>query len=209
MISQTSTYEIAHEHEQDHEYDVLAHIHQAKKVRQREIADAVGMSLGMTNSILKRLAAKGLVMLKRINSRNIHYLVTPSGVDHIMKRSYRYLRRTVGQVARYRDAIRHAIHEAAKETEIQEVLLVGESDLDFLVEWAAFKEGLVLRRAVESDTDKRVGGNETPRSFVVLSERIAHNDERTDEHVGADLLLASLPLATVRSTQESEEYTST
>ena len=51
----------------------------------------------MTNSILKRLATKGFLSMRKVNARNIHYLVTPEGIDLIARRSYRYLRRTVGQ----------------------------------------------------------------------------------------------------------------
>ncbi len=43
----------------------------------------------MTNAILKRLAAKGFITMRRVNSRNIQYAVTPEGVDAIARRSYR------------------------------------------------------------------------------------------------------------------------
>ena len=33
----------------------------------------------MTNSILKRLATKGFLTMRKVNVRNIHYLVTPEG----------------------------------------------------------------------------------------------------------------------------------
>ena len=63
---------------------------------QRSIARALGMSVGLTNPILKRLAQKGLVMMRRVNHNNVHYLVTPAGVEEVSRRSYLYLRRTVG-----------------------------------------------------------------------------------------------------------------
>lgn len=138
----------------DHEYEVLAHIHQHEQVKQRDIAGAIGLSLGMTNAILKRLAGKGFITMRRINSRNIHYLVTPTGVDVIAKRSYRYLRRTVGHIVRYKERMRTLFREAAADPPegrgVRTVVLVGESDLDFLVEWCAAKEGLAFRREESS-----------------------------------------------------------
>lgn len=146
MSDSVSSYDITN----DHEFDVLAHIHQHEQVKQRDIAGAIGLSLGMTNAVLKRLANKGFITMRRINSRNIHYLVTPSGVDVIAKRSYRYLRRTVGHIVRYKETMRATFREAAADPPegrgATEVLLIGESDLDFLVEWCAEKEGLDFRR---------------------------------------------------------------
>jgi DNA-binding MarR family transcriptional regulator len=146
MSDSVSSYDITN----DHEFDVLAHIHQHEQVKQRDIAGAIGLSLGMTNAILKRLANKGFISMRRINSRNIHYLVTPSGVDIIAKRSYRYLRRTVGHIVRYKETMRSVFREAAADPPegrgATEVVLIGESDLDFLVEWCAAKEGLEFRR---------------------------------------------------------------
>ena len=65
----------------------------------------IGMSLGMTNAILKRLVLKGYLSIRKVNNRNIAYAVTPAGVEAIAKRSYRYLRRTIGSIVRYKEAI--------------------------------------------------------------------------------------------------------
>jgi predicted transcriptional regulator len=133
----------------DHELDVLSHIHADTEVKQRDIAHAIGLSLGMTNSILKRLATKGLLTIRRINSRNVHYLVTPEGVDLIARRSYRYLRRTVGHVVRYKERLWELLNAAAapdSPTPATGVVLAGTSDIDFVVEWCAGKAGLPFRR---------------------------------------------------------------
>jgi len=38
-----------------------------------EPGEDVGLSLGMTNAILKRLAAKGWITVRKVNNRNIRY----------------------------------------------------------------------------------------------------------------------------------------
>ena len=173
----------------DHELQVLAHLHDHERAKQRDIAGAIGLSLGMTNAILKRLAGKGLITMRRLNSRNIHYLVTPTGVDAIAKRSYRYLRRTVGHIVRYKQRVRSILREAAgtgaKGSGVGTVLLVGESDLDFLVEWCAEKEGLTFDRV---DGIGGVGpstGTADARRLVVASEQYALGDaDWSDVHLG-------------------------
>jgi hypothetical protein len=113
-------------------------------VSQRSIAQALGMSVGLTNAILKRLTEKGFLMMRRINTHNVHYLVTPAGIDQISRRSYLYLRRTIGHVVRYKERLREFCH-AQRERGVREIVLIGESDLAFILEWCAEKEGLGFR----------------------------------------------------------------
>ena len=65
------------EHE-DKELEILENIyHSSSSVRQRDLAEIVGLSLGMTNAILKRLVKKGLLTVRKVNNRNIRYAVFP------------------------------------------------------------------------------------------------------------------------------------
>lgn len=140
----------------DHELEILSQLQQNTSVKQRDIAHAIGLSLGMTNSILRRLVTKGFVTMRKINARNIHYLVTPEGIDLIARRSYRYLRRTVGHVVRYKERLLGIFGQAALPAPegrgATAVVLVGESDLDFVVEWCAEKCGLGFARAEREAT---------------------------------------------------------
>ncbi len=50
-------------HSHEHEITILENIHnQQGVVRQRDLAEIVGLSLGMTNSILKRLASLNVLL---------------------------------------------------------------------------------------------------------------------------------------------------
>lgn len=123
-----NTYEI--------ELTILENIHAHNGgIRQRDLAEIVGLSLGMTNSILKRLAVKGLLSIKRINNRNIHYIVTAAGIEAITKKSYGYFKRTIKNVVYYKEAIEELILEI-KNQGYDGLVLKGTSDLDFIVEHA-------------------------------------------------------------------------
>ena len=132
------------------ELAVLAHVHNAEQAAahpsQRSVAAALGMSLGLTNAILKRLTDKGFLMMRRINHNNVHYLVTPDGIDQISRRSYLYIRRTIGHVVRYKERLRAWCH-AQKKAGTRRIVLAGQSDLEFLLEWCAHKEGLEFSHA--------------------------------------------------------------
>ena len=86
----------------DKEIEILSHIARGEKVRQRDLSHVIGMSLGMTNAILKRLVHKGFLAIRKVNNRNIAYIVTPAGAEAIAKRSYRYFKRTIRNIVYYR-----------------------------------------------------------------------------------------------------------
>jgi DNA-binding MarR family transcriptional regulator len=130
----------------DHEYALLESIYrhtETRPVRQRDLAKVVGISLGMTNVILRKLAQKGWVVIRRINSRNIQYAVTPSGIDLISKKSFLFLKRTVRNVVFYKDMLDHLLGEL-KESGYRAIVLVGKSDFDFIISFLCQKHKLDL-----------------------------------------------------------------
>lgn len=125
--------------------------HKNDSLRQRDLAHIAGTSLGMTNAILKRLAQKGYISIQRLNSRNIKYLVTPEGINEIAQRSYRYFKRTIRNVVFYRDQLEHAVIRAKKKG-LHTLVLIGSSDLDFILEHACTRHGLSYLKAVNQET---------------------------------------------------------
>jgi DNA-binding MarR family transcriptional regulator len=160
----------------DRELDILAQVQRNRAVTQRDIARVIGLSLGMTNAVLKRLASKGFISMRRINARNIRYLVTPAGVKLIAHRSYRYLRRTLSPIVRYKDRLLDILAHAAERSPgglgRTEVVLVGESELDFLVEWCARNVGLAFRRQADAPGAGRPAGPHRKTEFVVASNQL-------------------------------------
>jgi DNA-binding MarR family transcriptional regulator len=120
------------------ELEALQTIHKDAHVRQRDLAKIIGASLGMTNAIIKRLVKKGWLKIKKINNRKIIYAVSTEGIDAIMRRSYHYFKRTIKNVVFYKEAIARLIEEI-KNRGYAGILLVGNSDLDFIVEHCCHK----------------------------------------------------------------------
>jgi predicted transcriptional regulator len=128
----------------DHEIAILENIHhqaETRQVRQRDLARVVGISLGMTNVILKKLAQKGWVKIRKVSNRNIHYAVTPAGLEAISRRSFQFLKRTVKNVVYFKDILEGFIGDLGKKG-FQGILLVGKSDFDFILAHLCQKQGL-------------------------------------------------------------------
>jgi predicted transcriptional regulator len=140
---------------QDQEFEVLKGIYEnAGKVKQRDLARIVGLSVGMTNAIFKRLAHKGLLKIRKINNRNIQYVVSSRGIEEITKRSFRYFKRTIKNVVYYKDTLQRLLVEAKSRGHTR-VLLVGSSDMDFIVEHICVKLHLELVPRTKDAPDEK------------------------------------------------------
>ena len=152
------------------EIEILENIyHSQPHVRQRDLAQIVGLSLGMTNAILKRLAQKGWITVRKVNNRNISYAVSPDGMDVIMRKSYHYFRRTIKNVVYYRRTIEKMIREVG-ELGYEKLLLIGQSDLDFIVEHACDRFEVELLREDPPD-------HELKNVFFLYSENYIPDEE--------------------------------
>jgi DNA-binding MarR family transcriptional regulator len=145
------------------EIEVLETIHHAdendRQVVQRDIAHILGVSIGMTNAIIKRLAKKGLLTIRKVNNRNVRYALSPEGMRVLSEKSYRYFKRTIKNVVFYKEKIGDAV-SAAAEQGYDTVVLVGKSDLDFIVEHFCLKYGLGYRRV--KDGRAMIAGSAEP-----------------------------------------------
>jgi DNA-binding MarR family transcriptional regulator len=161
----------------DTEYVILENIYassrQRQSLRQRDLAQLAKTSLGMTNSILKRLAQKGWITAQKFNSRNVQYAVTLEGINEIIHRSYGYFKRTIKNIACYKDAIDEVIRGAAAK-KMKAVLLIGSSDLEFIVEHSCHYYGLSFLKSA----DKTIGAASIDRrTMVFFSEDIPQTPE--------------------------------
>jgi DNA-binding MarR family transcriptional regulator len=156
----------------DTEFIILENIYDSLErdapLRQRDLALITGTSLGMTNSVLKRLAQKGWITVKKLNHRNIQYAVTISGLNEILHRSYRYFKRTIKNIMVYKDAIDRVVYQA-KRKNYAVILLIGVSDLEFIIEHSCYNQGLSFLKTVDAKTAQQVLDE---RTFGIYGETI-------------------------------------
>jgi len=134
------------------ELSILQSIHASPQdVSQRDLARIAGLSLGMTNAILKRLAAKGMLTIKKVNNRNIRYAVSPKGLEAISRKSYHYFKRTIRNVVYYKETLEELVREIGSRG-FTGIVLVGKSDLDFIVEHLCLKTGMDYVKTEEEIT---------------------------------------------------------
>ena len=150
---------------------VLSNVHQtlisSPNASQRDISKALNMSLGMTNSILKRFVDKGWMCMHKISARNIKYVLTPEGLKEVAKRSYNYVKRTIKNVYDFKELILDFVGKQ-KSLGIKNIILLGEDDIAFIIEYACQKNEISFFNIRDINNDFNIENN----SLFLLSENI-------------------------------------
>jgi DNA-binding MarR family transcriptional regulator len=181
----------------DRELDALERIQQSQNpVHQRDLARIIGLSLGMTNAILKRLAQKGLLQVQKVNNRNIQYVVSAKGMEEIAHRSYRYLKRTIKNVVDYKQAIDSLIQDIGSRG-FRRLVLIGNSDLDFIVEHLCHKQHLDFAQrslAAAKPLLANEPGSADEQSFILYSENSISPSAGASNHTSLRFLFGAQSL---------------
>jgi hypothetical protein len=90
----------------DHIRLLLDEVAAGDHVSQRTLARRVGIALGLTNLLLKRLARRGLVRMVKVKPNRIAYFLTPAGFAAKARLSGAYFMRTTRFYAEARDRVR-------------------------------------------------------------------------------------------------------
>lgn len=152
--------------EQDSEFLLMNTINELSRaqadISQRDLSRAIHMSLGMTNVLIKRLSQRGFVLIQKVSPRKVTYVLTPDGMNELAKKTYRYLKSTIRKVVDYKELI-VTITIDAKDRGFARIGILGESDIDFIIEYAARNAGLGYELY---DDDKKIPAD----SFIFVSE---------------------------------------
>ena len=93
------------------ELAVIREIHNNHLPGQRAIATRTGISLGLTNLIIKSLIKKGYIKAKQLNQKKIQYLLTPKGFSEKTRKSYNFTLKTINMLAGVRDGLNKLISD--------------------------------------------------------------------------------------------------
>ncbi|GAB7543300.1 MarR family EPS-associated transcriptional regulator [Cupriavidus sp. 8B] len=96
-------------HQDETDYRVLQLLAANPEINQRELAGALGVSLGKINYCLRALLDKGLIKIQNFknseNKRAYAYLLTPVGITEKSELTARFLKRKMDEYERLRSEI--------------------------------------------------------------------------------------------------------
>ena len=103
----------SHDH---HTHKLLTAIEADQHQSQRSLARSLGIALGLTNLLLRRLVRKGWVRMIHIRPNRVRYLLTPTGIAEKARMSRDSLQYSVRFYADARNRIREQFSEIGSNT---------------------------------------------------------------------------------------------
>jgi len=119
----------------EREYKIIDALSQKKLSTQREISHHTGISLGLTNIIIKRLVKKGFLKIKKINKRRIFYYLTPKALLQRSIRTYNYIEKTVRDVIEIKKKIQSAVTKKIN-SDYKTIFITGKNEIAEIAKWA-------------------------------------------------------------------------
>ena len=114
------------------ELDLLTEIQDTPKTSQRDLAGRLGISLALTNLLLRNIASKGYVRVTRAGWRRWVYALTPAGFSRKIQLLVTYVHHFLEQYQRVRQTLRQELEPLALHAESR-VAIVGTGDFAELV----------------------------------------------------------------------------
>ena len=114
------------------ELDLLTEIQDTPKTSQRDLASRLGISLALTNLLLRNIASKGYVRVTRAGWRRWVYALTPAGFSRKIQLLVTYVHHFLEQYQRVRQTLRQELEPLALHAESR-VAIVGTGDFAELV----------------------------------------------------------------------------
>jgi DNA-binding MarR family transcriptional regulator len=112
----------------DHDYRLLEILSREQYASQRQVARKAGLSLGMVNLVLRRLAKTGYIKVSALNGQTMRYVLTPKGSAELAKRSYEYFLHVISSFGELRDGIAALVRDRYEHGE-RHFLIYGRSDV--------------------------------------------------------------------------------
>ncbi len=107
---------------------LLNELTQGPDVTQRELSKRIGVALGLTNLMLRRLVKKGYVKISGTKRSRIRYLITPQGILEKSRLTYEYIHYSLQFYGRIRSDLRDRLTLVAKAGH-RKILLCGTNEL--------------------------------------------------------------------------------
>lgn len=149
------------------EFAVIREISNNHLPDQRTIANRTGISLGLTNLIIKKLINKGHIKAKQLDRNKIQYILTPKGFAEKAKKSYNFTLRTISLFKSIREKLHVLILQELKKG-ADRFEIAGDNEIAEIVELAF---GNIAKGSVTCTRVKPLPGNEHTIVLGVASSR--------------------------------------
>lgn len=100
-----------------HEHRILRQLESGQRVTQRTLSRELGIALGLTNLLVRKLVTRGWISATRLKRNRIRYLITPAGLAAKAGLARAHVRDSIRLYRETRDRIRDEFIELRSSTE--------------------------------------------------------------------------------------------
>lgn len=118
-------------------------------ITQRDLASRLGIAVGLANACLRKMARKGLVKIKRINSRNITYHLTPAGIAEKARLSLQFAETTIDYYRRAKALVSETLARL-ESAGVTRIAILGATDVAEIVAICSHGYGMDVAAIVDS-----------------------------------------------------------
>jgi DNA-binding MarR family transcriptional regulator len=145
--------------EHEHDRQILQAIASGNRVTQRSLSNELGVALGLTNLLIRRLVGKGYVRMAGMGTRHVRYLMTPAGWEALGRVTRLSMANTVNLYTQAREQIRLSLASISEDCEAdasgeKRVVFYGAGDAAEIAYVSLHRTDLMLVGVVD---DKRRG----------------------------------------------------
>lgn len=110
-------------------HHILTEIDAGRPISQRSLSTSLGVALGMTNLLLRRLVRKGWVRVSRIQPNRVGYFLTPTGMAEKARMSRAYFQDSVRLYASARDRLRQSFANLSRDRPERRIVFLGTGEV--------------------------------------------------------------------------------
>ena len=157
-----------------HELEILKQIEESPTLTNRTAATRLGVSVKLAHETLKRMVSRGLLHVKKLNSRRWDYFLTPSGIAEKARLTVEFVEFSMGF---YREARRQSAQVCRKlsEQNLKTVALLGSGDIAEIIYLGIQEWDLTLLGIFDDGADKEsfMGVDVQPATALKLTDAAA------------------------------------
>lgn len=102
------------------------------EITQRQISQHTGLSLGLTNIILKRLTKTGYIKVTQLTPKKMHYILTRKGLAEKARKSYNYVLKTIKEIKNIQNNIQNLLLNAYRDGN-KKIGVLGNNELTEII----------------------------------------------------------------------------
>ena len=179
---------------------LLHEVEKTPNATQRDLSKRVGVALGLTNLMLRRLTKKGYIKILNTKGRRIRYLITPQGILEKSRLTVEFIQYSLSLYSGVRQYLRQQL-SPDQHPGVRKILLCGTSELAEIASLTIQEMGLELTGVVDLNSEERrfLGHSVQPvgKASALSFDRLVVASLIPDEALIQQLLNSDVPMGKI------------